>query len=405
MAENIPQNRPTISSATLFYMAWRNLVSKKLRSLLTISGIIVGVGSVAFLVSFGLGLQKIVTDNVIGNQSIKSVEVSSPNSKIIKLDAKSVNKIRSFPHVKQLGVQYSFPASIGLKGGGVDSVIYGVDETYQELTSLELTQGRLLNKEDNRAVLVSKTALTAIGITDQKKAIGQSMSILIPLQTAGEGSKEIKDDFKIVGVVDSGTNNEVFVPSGIFDVAGVPTYKSVKVIADTTDNIPALRKQIEASGFQTASPIDTLDQINQLFRFFDFVLGGFGGIGIIVAVLGMFNTLTISLLERTKEIGLMITLGGRRRDMRRLFMLEATLLSLIGVIMGIIFASAGGWIVNTIINHSASSRVGQQFNLFSMPFWLIISLTIFMLIIGVTVAYFPARRAQKINPIDALRRE
>jgi ABC-type antimicrobial peptide transport system permease subunit len=385
-------------------MAWRNVVSKKLRSFLTVFGIIIGIGSIAFLVSFGLGLQRLVTKNVIGDKSIKSIEVTTPNSRIIKLNNASVNKIKRFPHIEKAGLSYSFPASIGLKGGGIDSVLYGVDQTYQELTTLTLTKGRLLKAEDNRAALVSTAALKAIGL-DPEKALNQQMEIAVPLQYVDVKNKELRDNFKIVGIIDSGQNNEIFVNAGLFTVAGVPTYKEVKIIADDTKNIPSLRRQIESNGFQTSSPIDTLDQINQLFKFFNIILAGFGAIGIIVAILGMFNTLTISLLERTKEIGLMITLGGRRRDMRRLFMIEAVVLSIIGAITGVIMAYLGGRIVNFLINQNAASRVNEHFDVFYIPWWLVVTLIGFMIAVGLVVAYFPARRAQKINPIDALRRE
>jgi ABC-type antimicrobial peptide transport system permease subunit len=385
-------------------MAWRNITSKKLRSFLTVFGIIIGIGSIAFLVSFGLGLQRLVTRNVIGDKSIKSIEVTTPNSRIIKLNDVAINKIRQFPHIDKAGLAYSFPASIGLQGGGVDSVLYGVDQNYQELTTLNLTKGRLLQVDDNRAILVSTAALKAIGLNPDK-ALKQQMEVAVPLQYVDVKAKELRDNFTIVGIIDSGQNNEIFVSSDLFTVAGVPTYKEMKIIADDTKNIPSLRKQIESSGFQTSSPIDTLAQINQLFKFFNIILAGFGGIGIIVAILGMFNTLTISLLERTKEIGLMITLGGRSRDMRRLFMIEAVVLSIIGAIAGVLLSFVGGRIVNFAINQNAASRVSERFDVFYMPWWLIGALIAFMMAVGLLVSYFPARRAQKINPIDALRRE
>ena len=126
----------------------------------------------------------------------------------------------------------------------------------------------------------------------------------------------------------------------------------------------------------------------------------------IVAILGMFNTLTISLLERTREIGLMIALGARRKDMRMLFMLEAVILSLIGSIMGIIMAMITGSILNLVVSRLAHGRgVQDSFSLFSNPLWLVVSLIVFMVLVGLGVVILPARRAEKINPIDALRRE
>ncbi len=397
--------RPTISLRLLLHMSWQNIISKKLRSWLTIMGIIVGIGSIAFLVSFGLGLQQIVTDNVVGDNSIRSIEITTPNSRIIKLDSQAIEKIQKFPHIDKLGVAYSFPASIGLSGGGIDSIIYGVDDQFQEMTTLNLIDGRLLNNKDQNSIVLSTATLKAIGISDNSKALGQDVEITVPLQYADPELKDLEESFKIVGIIDSGQDNEIFTTTAVFDAQQVPIYKVAKVIADDTDNINELRTQIEASGFQTSSPIDTLDQINQLFKFFNIILAGFGAIGIIVALLGMFNTLTISLLERTKEIGLMVTLGGRRRDMRRLFMIEASILSIIGALSGIVLSYVSGQIINQVANANAASRVSERFNIFSTPMWLVAVLVLFMLAVGLLVAFFPAKRAERINPIDALRRE
>ncbi len=210
----------------------------------------------------------------------------------------------------------------------------------------------------------------------------------------------------IVGVVESGIANEVYVMSHIFQLAGVKNYSQVKIEVDSQDNVWGLRKQIEALGFTTISPIDTVEQISEIFRFFNVILVGFGGIGMLVATLGMFNMLTISLLERTKEIGLMITLGARRKDMRKLFILEAVVLSFIGAAIGIAVAYGLGRLVDWYMNSTARQRgVEEYFTLFYSPPLLILSLIGAMMLIGLLVVYYPARRAEKINPIDALRRE
>lgn len=403
---SVVESRParnTIMFKNLFFIAWKNILNKKLRSFLTIFGIVIGIGAISFLLSFGLGIQLLVTDQVIGENSIKTIDVTSANSKIIKLDDTARNKLADLPHVDSIGVQYQFPAVLSIGGGEIDTAAYGIDQTFQSLSQLELIEGRLLKKDDNKSVVISKSALDAIGIQDAKTAIGKSVKLSIPLQIYDEKTKDIKDRFQIVGVVNAGESREVFLPSGIFDVAGVSSYKLLKIIADDTGNIPNLRKQVESRSFITTSPIDTLDQINQLFKVFNILLIGLGSIGMVVAVLGMFNTLTIALLERTKEIGLMKTLGGRKKDMLLLFMIEALLLSIIGASVGIALSLLLGKVANYILNNTRN--LSETYNLFSIPAWLVIGLILFMVCIGLSVVYFPARRAQKINPIDALRRE
>ena len=207
-------------------------------------------------------------------------------------------------------------------------------------------------------------------------------------------------------VIESGSGSEVIMPSNVFDEAGLPSYQQAKVVIDEIENVDIARKQIESNGFKTTSLTDTLAEIDRVFKFFNVLLVSFGSIGMIVAILGMFNTLTISLLERTKEIGLMMALGARRHDMRKLFFIEAILISLAGSIIGIFLAWLAGRAVNLYINVGAKGRgVNQSFDLFSTPLWAILSIILFTIMVGFIVVYLPARRAERIDPIDALRRE
>jgi ABC-type antimicrobial peptide transport system permease subunit len=398
------RNPNIIPARVLMYMAWRNLIHKKLRAFLTVFGVVIGIGAIFFLLSFGIGLQRLVTSQVLGNQSVKSIDVTSSNSKIIKLDQPSFTKMQGLPHVVRAGAMYSFASSLKSQGSEVDAIVYGEDDNYQQMSNLPLSGGRQLNANERSSILVNITAYKSIGIKDAKAALGKKVSVHIPLGDAN--LKEIDNTFTIVGVIDTQGGNEIYVPGSLLTDAGVRTFKQVKIEVDGTDNVTPMRKQIESLGFVTTSPIDTIDQINQIFAFFNVVLAGFGGIGMIVAVLGMFNTLTISLLERTKEIGLMVTLGGRNRDMRKLFIFEAMLLSFVGALLGIILAIILGQAINLVMNMFAAHRgVTDHFQLFATPWWLVLGMLTFMLLVGMVVVYLPARRASRINPIDALRRE
>lgn len=392
--------------SVLLYIAWRNLVHKKLRAFLTIFGVTVGIGAIFFLLSFGIGLQRLVTNEVIGSQSIKAINISTPNSRILKLDETTKQKITDLPHVVRVGSTYSYAGSLKLGGGEVDSIVYGADDNYLGLSNLVLSDGRLVKDDDADAVVVNQAALRALGQKTDKSALNKTLTIRIPLPAGTARSTEISKDFKIVGIIDQGSGSEVYVPNHIFQTAGVNAYTDFKLEADESHDVQGLRKQIEALGLQTASPIDTIDQINEIFKFFNIILAGFGGIGMIVAVLGMFNTLTISLLERTREIGLMVALGGRNRDMRKLFIMEAVLLSIVGAVSGIVLAFLAGQVINVIVNASARSRgVTDSFSLFATPPLLVLGMIAFMVCVGLLVAYLPSRRAAHISPIDALRRE
>jgi ABC-type antimicrobial peptide transport system permease subunit len=400
------KNPNVIPVPVLWYMAWRNLTHKKLRAFLTIFGVTVGIGAIFFLLSFGIGLQRLVTNEVIGNQSIKVIDATTPNSKILKLDNKIKQRISDLPRVVRVGASYSYAGSLKLGGGEVDSIVYGVDDNHLALSNFSLADGRLITAGDNDGLVTNYAALRALGLKTDKSALGKKIAVRIPLPAGSARATEIIKDFKIVGILPEGAGSEIFVPGHVFQTAGVNTYNDMKIEAKESEDVASLRKQIESMGFQTVSPIDTIDQINEIFKFFNIILAGFGGIGMIVAVLGMFNTLTISLLERTREIGLMIALGGRNWDMRRLFILEAVLLSVVGAASGIVLAFIGGQIINFIMNQFAAKRgVTDSFSLFATPPLLVIGVITFMVLVGLAVAYLPARRAARINPIDALRRE
>ena len=402
------KDRPTVQPRVLAMIAYRNLLQKRLRTLLTVSGIAIGIGSVYFLLSFGIGLQRLVANQVIGNQSIRTIDVKPTNSSIIKLDDIAVQRISEVPDVKEIGKIYYFPGSFKLNNSETDSIVYGIDKGYEQLTYLNLIKGELLKDTAvKNPIVMNKAALEAIGLgKDPSIVIGKSIDITVPLPKIQSQSKVYQRSMQIVGVIDSGSGAEIFIPSTEFRQLGVPALTQLKVGVDSVESVSKARAQIESIGLETSSPVDTLNEINKVFNYLNLILIGFGGIGMLIAILGMFNTLTISLLERTKEIGLMVALGARSVDMKRLFIFEALFLSLVGATLGIVGAVGLGWLINIVMNMLAAGRgVKDGFQLFAHPYQLVFGVIGFMVIVGLLVVVLPARRAQKISPIDALRRE
>lgn len=393
--------------STLVFLAWENLASRKLRSALTIIGVLVGIGSIVFLLSLGLGLQNLVTKQVIGAEAIKTIDVTSPKVETVHLDQTALNKVKGFSNVADVGTVYAFAGKATIKAATTDTIVYGGDNQYISLNNFQYVAGTAHNADDPRQAIINTSALKAMGYSDTNKALGQSLRLVINATSAEDGSKkEIDETVKIVGVVSTGNGTEVYVSPRIYSDNVVANYSQIKIVAANLAAIKSLRSQIESLGFITNSPIDTLDQINQLFRYFNIILAGIGGIGMIIAILGMFNTLTISLLERTQEVGLMITLGAQRKTVRRLFVIEALLLSYLGGILGILLAGIGGRVIDFFMNSMARGRgVKEAFSMFSMPWWLILTVLTFMGVVALIVVAYPARRAGRINPIDALRHE
>lgn len=394
-----------IQRSIIWYIAYRNLMSKKLRSALTIAGVVIGIGAIVFLVSLGLGLQKLVTEQVVNSNNVRTLDVSSTKPKAIHLDDEAIRKFRETNHVEAVARNYSSAGKITIQTASTDGVVNGVDQKYLDLNAFRKEAGANQIGNPNQ-VIVNTSLLESIGLKDSAKIINQKLKVKIPKLDTNQGVKEFEAEYTIIGVVKSGSGIEVFLPADTFSQRGVRDASQVKLLIDNQDNVAQVRKSIESQGYTTTSPIDTLDQINQVFSILNVLLASFGAIGMVIAILGMVNTLTISLLERTREIGLLVSLGARKKDVRRLFVIEALLLSLIGGVVGLCAAWTLGRGINLgVLNLARSRGVTDNFSFFYIPAWLVLATLLFITVIGLAVAFFPARRASRISPIDALRHD
>lgn len=399
------QKQSGMKLSVIIRIAKKNLFSKKLRTGLTVLAVVIGVGAVVFLISFSVGLQKLVEKQVIGSRSIKTVDVTASQTKSLKLDDTAIQKLNAIPSVNKIGKVYTEAGKIKTNNSESTSVVYGVDQAYIDLSSFNKVSGKVFKPDSTSIAAVNTSFLKIQGITDNNKAINQTitLSFTVPA-TTDTVERQVSKDLKIIGVIESGSGSEVFVSNKIFEEAGITNASQVKVLASSRDDVAKVRSQIESRGYTTASPLDTISEIDKIFQLLQIVLAGFGGIGMVIAVLGMFNTLTINLLERTREIGLIVTIGGQQKDISRLFMTEALMLSLLGGSLGVFFAFLIGIVGDIALNvYAHSNGVTESLTAFYVsPVLVLISLAL-TAIIGLGVVFIPAKRAARISPLDAMR--
>jgi ABC-type antimicrobial peptide transport system permease subunit len=183
------------------------------------------------------------------------------------------------------------------------------------------------------------------------------------------------------------------------------SFNIAKVKVKDKDTISDTKSKIENMGFGTNYIGDTIQQIASFFLVFRYIVGGFGFIAMLVAILGMFNTLTVSLLERTREVGVLKSNGAVRRDIWRIFLSEAMIISTVGGFLGIIFGILAGESVNLIFNKLAQGNGSDPVDFFYTPVYFIFATILATLLVGFLTGYYPSKRATKINALDALKYE
>ncbi|MDX1608073.1 MAG: FtsX-like permease family protein, partial [Candidatus Spechtbacterales bacterium] len=179
------------------------------------------------------------------------------------------------------------------------------------------------------------------------------------------------------------------------------TQAAVRV--DASENLNIVQEEIIEQGFNVVALSKTVEQANKIFTGIQAVLGTFGSIALIVSAIGMFNTMTVTLLERTAEIGIMRTIGASSGDIKILFLAEAVIVGFLGGIVGILIGTSIGFGLNALLNFVASRAGGTGVTLFRYPILFLLFIASFSTIVGFLTGLFPARRAAALNPLDAIR--
>lgn len=388
--------------------AFRNLKLHRLRAILTLLGVIIGVSAIVFLVSFAFGIEKLVTNEVTSGDAFRLIDVGTGNSAIISLTDATASNIKELGNVKAI---YSV-ASIGAKAKAGDKAMdvsfYGASSGYLDKSGIKISKGSDLSGK-NKEILINTAFLDFWNANNKADILGQSVNfdIVIPKELIGKPDNLQASDqaYKVVGIVNDDSSPKVYTDFDNLRKLGLASYSQFKVEVSSKECAPQIRRQIENMGLKTQYVGDTVSQINQVFGIFRAILAAFGLVTLIVAILGMFNTLTISLLERIKEIALMKMLGMRRKDINNIFLTESVMLGFAGGIIGLLLGIGAGKVVNLILNHYARSMGGETVTVFYSPVSFIIAIVIISLFIGFLTGLYPARRAVKVKSLDVLRFE
>jgi putative ABC transport system permease protein len=444
-------------------LALRNLRESLLRNALTTLGIAVGVASFVAIISIGVGLQQLASrrlsesglfDTIIvtPKTNLRGMGRPQPEPESDKpprpLDEDVRKEFEKLPNVVEVYPQIRFFTEVRFNNKPFATVVAGMPDSSRNSGSFDGMQGRYFSSiTADEAILQIEFAKE---LSDQPSSLlGQDLILryaerqALPSSTASNDTSATQPDssggfsvvpkdlrLKIVGVVETEPaagyggygNARLLIPlatastlraaqvNDLRDIvrdsgAGKTTYASLSVRAKSPSQVDALESSIKKMGFRAFSLLDASKSLRIFFTVFDLLVGIFGSLALAIATLGIVNTLVMAILERRREIGVLKALGASDSDVQQLFFVEAGVMGLLGGVLGVV----SGWALGRAITFGTNTYLARQnlnpIQLTSVPWWLALSALVIAVLVSLAAGLYPASRAAKLNPVDALRYE
>ena len=409
-----------------FQLALNILIHSKLRSWLTIIGIIIGIASIVSIVSISLGAEQQL-ENGLGNLGADILTVSPGFSRATgnfgfggggprgeegsdsstddskNLTSKDLVVIRNIDNVLYVMGSVSAQGDLAYLSKTASVSVSGVDENiWKDITTEELASGRMLTNGDSYSIVIGGRVSSS---TFDDIPLNSKITI--------EGKT-----FKVVGILED--SNSIYMPIEIarttFDDIGAEEFNSISVkienveLADET--VGNITKKLmmtrgilneEEKDFTVTNPSAIQETMKETMSSMSLFLGAIAAISLLVGAIGIANTMFTSVLEKTKEIGIMKAIGARNKDILMIFLINSGLIGFVGGIGGVILGVFGSGLIGSMVSTSGG-MTGMFGSTAITPGLLIIALS-FSVIIGMIAGAIPAYRASKLKPVDALRYE
>jgi len=394
----------------LFKLSTRMFKARTSRTLLTVLGMSIGIAAIMFLVSLGEGLRTTLLERITTSDSLLTLDISEAKSGIVGLNREMVGRLEKMSGVEEVSPAFQITTQGHLDDLSADLVVFCSKPSFLKLGGFKADKGYLLKDEDPNGIVISSAVAQLFG-KNVDELMGKEMTFTFFIPRAEDVSGNLQSNFelindnnkfKVVGTIES-EENIVYINSIALDGLKIEKYGQVKVKAKSTSEMNVIRDSVLEQGLLVSSLSETVDQANQIFSIVRIILMLFGTIALVVSAIGMFNTMTITLLERTEEIGIMKSIGASDGGIAIMFFMEAAIMGFLGGLAGVFIGWIGGRIFNLIINFIATSFGGEKVNLFNSPTWLVLGVIISSAIVGLLTGFVPARRASKTDPLDALR--
>ena len=439
-------------------LAVRNLREAILRNSLTTLGVAVGVASLVAMLSLGVGLQQLATSRLSKSGLFDSIFVTaktnlrgpgagppanraaSPKARPLDEDARA--EMTRLANVIEVYPQIRFFTEVRLDGKPFATMVAGMPESSKQSGSFDGMQGNFFSSPNaDEAILQIEFAKELNPQPAQligkdlvlRYAERQALASAPGDNTQNSGGFSVvpkEKHLRIIGVVETEPasgfggfgSGRLLIPlpvaetlraAQVNDLRDVlrgstsdkPAYASLSVRVKSPSLVDATEKKIKDLGFSAFSLLDASKSLRIFFSVFDLLLGIFGSLALAVATLGIVNTLVMAILERRREIGVLKALGAADSDIKQLFFVEAGVMGLAGGVLGVFF----GWLIGQALTLGTNIYLKKQdlpgVEISAVPWWLISGAIGFAVLVSLIAGLYPASRAAKLNPVDALRYE
>ena len=403
-----------LGTLDLFRLSLRVFKTKPLRTFLTIMGMSFGIGTVLFLVSFGYGLQYILIGKLVATEdSLITIEAFYPSETELNITYDDLKMISQIPETAEISPVAEFTGEIKTNNDQSGLLLTRIIKPNYFRLSGQLPDIGESFSELEPAVIISNSA---VKLTENYQKIAQqtqeslNKKFSFKVYYQNETKIEIEESFtkeplKLKGIITDELQPPFAVIPENFLTKEPPFYKRVLVKAKNIESIETLRDKLLEKGFIISARIDLVNQATKVMKIITIVLGIFGVAALIVAAVGMFNTMIVSFLERTYEVGIIKSLGATDRDVKNLFLMESSVMGFLGGVGGIALGVGIGQIANFGLSLLATKLGGKPFDLFITPMWFIGLILISSSLIGLISGLWPARRASFLSPKEAFIRK
>ena len=414
----------------LLALALGNVGRARVRSTLTIMGVAIGSALVVLLIALASGAEENVKRSIfsIGDLRLVTVQPFQPGSTGLTAVARTITddnvaKFRLIPHVDGAYRQFDAPLGTLLEGGEDAAVRPQGIEPNAPVDRGDLLAGRHIAANE-RGVAVLPGNLARLIAPTLDGAIGKKVTLrlggAVKLgQTRIAGSGTPRDyTMTVVGVFDERNTSQTSVRIPLDDaiVASAENrglspdemrrltgYSGVSLEAEDSRWVGDVVTAVQELGYSAFSLKQVIDQIDQGFGIFRGILAGIGGVALLVAAIGIANTMVMAVLERTREIGIMKAVGAAPRDIRLLFLAEAGLVGIIGGVIGLALGLGGGRVIEVLIRE-LNPRVNPP-SIFVVDLPLALGSLALALGMSLVAGFLPSRRAMRMSALSALRYE